>query len=82
MQRIGYLKEIMPHLLPPSRCYSEVTESSGNRKLGFNCKYCDFKAECWKDSNNGQGLRKYNYARGPEYFTHVQREPRVEEDFF
>lgn len=82
VQRIGYLKEIMPHELPPSRCYEEVRESSGNRKIGFNCKYCDFKSKCWEDSNNGQGLRKYNYARGPEYFTHVQREPRVEEDFF
>lgn len=34
-----------------------------------------------KDSNDGIGLRKYNYARGPEYFTHVEKEPRVEEDF-
>ena len=82
VQRITYLKEIMPHALPPARCYSEVEEASGNRKLGFNCKYCDFKSKCWEDSNNGQGLRKYNYSRGPEYFTHVQREPRVEEDFF
>jgi len=81
-ERIAYLKDVMPETLPPSRCYPEVTEASGNRKLGFNCKYCDFKAECWKDSNNGQGLRKYNYSRGPEYFTHVQREPKVEEDFF
>jgi len=81
-ERIGYLKDILPDTEPPPRCYSEVRETSGNRKLGFNCKFCDYKAECWKDSNNGAGLRRYNYAKGPEFFTHVVREPRVEEDFF
>lgn len=81
-ERIGYLKDTMPDTEPPPRCYPELEEASGNKKLGFNCKFCDFKAECWKDTNNGAGLRRYNYARGPEFFTHVVREPRVEEDFF
>ena len=80
-ERISYLKDTLPDSDPPDRCYPEVEEASGNKRIGFNCKYCDYKVECWKDSNNGQGLRKYNYAKGPEYFTHVQKEPRVEEDF-
>ena len=81
-ERINYLKDTLPDDEPPPKCYPEVEEASGNRKLGFNCKFCDFKVECWKDANNGAGLRKYNYSRGPEYFTHVSKEPRVEEDFF
>ena len=81
-ERINYLKDTLPDDEPPPKCYPEVEEASGNRKLGFNCKFCDFKVECWKDANNGTGLRKYNYSRGPEYFTHVSKEPRVEEDFF
>ncbi len=80
-ERISYLKDTLPDSDPPDRCYPEVEEASGNKRIGFNCKYCDYKVECWKDSNNGQGLRKYNYAKGPEYFTYVQKEPRVEEDF-
>ena len=80
-ERISYLKDTLPDSDPTDRCYPEVEEASGNKRIGFNCKYCDYKVECWKDSNNGQGLRKYNYAKGPEYFTHVQKEPRVEEDF-
>ena len=80
-ERISYLKDTLPESDPPDRCYPEVEEASGNKRIGFNCKYCDYKVECWKDSNKGQGLRKYNYAKGPEYFTHVQKEPRVEEDF-
>jgi len=81
-ERINYLKDTLPDDEPPPKCYPEVEEASGNRKLGFNCKFCDFKVECWKDANNGTGLRKYNYSRGPEYFTHISKEPRVEEDFF
>ena len=81
-ERINYLKDTLPDDEPPPKCYPEVEEASGNRKLGFNCKFCDFKVECWKDANNGAGLRKYNYSRWPEYFTHISKEPRVEEDFF
>ena len=80
-ERISYLKDTLPDTDPPDRCYSEIEEPSGNKKLSFNCKYCDYKVECWKDANNGAGLRKYNYSRGPEYFTYVAKEPRVEEDF-
>tara|TARA_R100001244_G_scaffold54822_2_gene47203 strand:- start:2826 stop:3674 length:849 start_codon:yes stop_codon:yes gene_type:complete len=79
--RIDFLKETLPLDTPPDRCYAEVEEASGNKKLASGCRFCDFKVECWKDSNNGRGLRRYKYARGPEYFTHVEKEPRVQEDF-
>ena len=34
-----------------------------------------------KDSNDGFGLRKFNYASGNEFYTYVKKEPRVREDF-
>ena len=37
------------------------------------------KIECHKDSNNGLGLRIFDYARGPAFFTEVAVEPRVQE---
>lgn len=60
---------------PPERTFSDVPDGkSGNRKLGVACSYCPFKLTCWN------GLRQYNYARGPVYLTVVNREPRVAEE--
>jgi len=65
---------------PPARCYESVPEGKkGNMKLNRNCNYCHYKFECYKDANNGQGLRTFKYANGPAYFTHVEVAPRVEE---
>lgn len=65
---------------PPQRYFDDVPEGkSGNRKLGTECSYCEFKFECWKHSNKGQGLRTFFYSNGPKYLTHVAREPRVNE---
>lgn len=50
-----------------------------NQKLSTVCSYCDFKAECWKDSNGGKGLRKFIYSYGPVFLTEVGDEPRVSE---
>jgi hypothetical protein len=78
--RIKHLKEVIAAESPPERCYEAVPEGkSGNMKLGIGCSYCAFHDECWKDANDGQGLRKYIYARGPVWLTEVKREPRVEE---
>lgn len=58
---------------PPPRGYDDVPDGkSGNRKLGVNCSYCDFKDTCWP------GVRTYAYARGPVFLTKVVREPRVD----
>ena len=77
-KRIEHLKEVIQQPDPPARCYAPVPEGkSGNMKLGTNCSYCAYKFECWKDANNGQGLRTFLYSRGPIYLTHVENEPRV-----
>lgn len=62
----------------PERCYLPVKEGeSGNLALGVGCSYCPFKKECWKDSNEGKGLRTFLYSNGPKYLVHVAREPKV-----
>jgi len=61
-------------------CYLPVPEGvKGNMKLPRPCQYCQFKFECHKDSNDGKGLRVFQYARGPMYFTNIESEPKVEE---
>ena len=78
--RIDYLKVMVKNNEPPNRCYSDVKDGvSGNRKLGTSCFYCNHKRECWKDVNNGKGLRVYDYAMGYRYLTKVVREPDVRE---
>lgn len=78
--RISSLRGVLVQEEPPKRCYPDVAEGkSGNRKLGISCSYCPFKDECWKDANGGKGLRKFVYARGPVWLSHVAREPKVEE---
>lgn len=57
---------------PPNRCYPDEPDgASGNRKLGVNCSYCEFKKECWP------GLRTFLYSGKPRYLTKVEREPNV-----
>lgn len=65
-------KEIMASPEVPPRGFEDVPEGkSGNRKLGTNCSYCEFKQKCWP------GLQTYAYARGPVFLTTVKREPKV-----
>ena len=79
-QRIEYLKGAMDKDDPPDRCYSDVPDGgSGNRKLFIGCVYCPHNITCWSDTNEGKGLRIFNYANGPRYFTKVVKEPNVEE---
>ncbi len=57
---------------PPERPYKDVPEgTSGNRKLGTMCAYCQFKATCWP------GLRTFVYSSGPVFLSKVVREPNV-----
>lgn len=78
--RITELKSVISNPTPPVRCYPDEPEGkSGNRKLGIGCSYCPFKEECWKDANNGKGLRKFFYSRGPVWLTKVVKEPKVDE---
>ncbi len=55
----------------PPRAYTDVPHNkSGNRKLGTNCSYCDYKKICWPN------LRGFAYSSGPIFMTHVEEEPR------
>jgi hypothetical protein len=78
--RIEQLRLAVNSETPPDKCYEPVPEGkSGNLKLGVNCSYCAFKDECWKDANNGRGLRKFWYSRGPVWLTQVVKTPLVDE---
>ena len=46
-------------------------------RLAIGCAYCDFKFGCWKDSNNGRGLRTFDYATGKKSLVKVVNEPNV-----
>ena len=66
--------------LLPDKCFpTEPEGKKGNEKLNKNCVYCEFKRDCYKDSNDGKGLRVFSYAKGPLYLTTVKSEPKVEE---
>lgn len=73
-------KVMLSQETPPERCYSDQPfQKGGNRKLGVECSYCPFKYTCWKDANNGQGLRTFVYSDKPVFMTHVEKTPRVTE---
>lgn len=64
----------------PDKCYKPIAAGTkGNMKLPMNCVYCYHKIECHSDTNNGEGLRMFKYAKGIEYLTDVRSLPRVEE---
>jgi hypothetical protein len=78
--RIREVKRIVKRKTPPDFCYPTIPEGkSGNMKLPRECTYCPYKYECHKSSNDGKGLRVFNYAKGPTYFTKIINEPKVEE---
>lgn len=80
-ERIKHLKEVLANDEEPERCYSDKPfGQSGNRILDVGCSYCPFAKHCWRDANNGEGLKVYNYSTGPKFFTKIEREPRVEKD--
>lgn len=82
-KRIEYIKQVIDKDEPPERCYEdEEFQTSGNRKLGVVCSYCQYKDKCWSDANDGIGLRKFIYSSGPVWLTHVEKEPRVYEVTF
>lgn len=64
---------ILDNATPPRAFDDRPDGKSGNMVLGTVCKYCDFKKTCWPT------LRTFKYSNGPVFFTHVAREPNVEE---
>jgi hypothetical protein len=82
-ERIEFVKKALDSENVPERCYEdEAMGASGNRKLSINCSYCDHKFRCWKDANNGIGLRTFIYSNGPVFLTKVVSEPKVYEKTF
>ena len=79
-KRVQHLKEVVSNAAVPDRCYSAVPDGkSGNYKLPVGCVYCGHKRDCWSDTNQGKGLRVFQYARGKRFLTQVQKEPEVQE---
>ena len=78
---IGKLLDVLLNLgKPPEKCYQPVPAGvKGNMKLPIGCVYCSHKIECNKDTNDGQGLRMFKYAKGITYLTKVVSAPNVEE---
>ena len=78
---IGKLLDVLLNLgKPPEKCYQPIPAGvKGNMKLPIGCVYCPHKIECNKDTNDGQGLRMFKYAKGITYLTKVVSTPNVEE---
>lgn len=77
---IKNIKQSLEKEEPPERCYSEIPfGKSGNAQLSIGCRFCSYKFDCWNDSNDGAGLRVFNYSNGPVYLTKVNNTPMVEE---
>jgi len=65
---------------PPERCYEpEEFQKGGNLKLSIGCSYCEFMKECWKDANDGKGVRTFIYSGKPVHLVKVVKEPNVVE---
>ena len=80
VNKIKTVKKEISSDTPPDFCYEAIPEGkSGNMKLPMGCTWCPHKIECRKDSNDGEGLRIFEYAKGPVYFTKLVKIPNVTE---
>ncbi len=78
--KIKNLKKAIKLDSPPEKCYNPIPEGvKGNEKLPRSCVFCPHKFNCWADSNDGEGLRVFEYSKGLTYFTKVVNAPRVKE---
>ena len=74
------VKEKLARDTPPDKCYQPIPhEKGGNMKLPMGCFFCKHKVECHADTNDGKGLRLFQYAKSKVYMTKVMKEPKVEE---
>ena len=78
--KIDRVKRSLKDDTPPELCYQPIPDGvSGNMKLPRGCMYCRHKLECHKESNDGKGLRVFQYAKGLSYLTRVVKQPKVQE---
>jgi len=77
------IKALLPALeldTPPALCYTPIPDGKkGNMKLPKGCSWCKYKHDCYKDSNDGEGLRTFRYSNSLAYLTKVVMTPKVEE---
>lgn len=80
-ETIAKVKAAVNSEVPPERVQgaTKADGASGNECLSTTCSYCNYKAECFKDANEGKGLRAFSYSNGPRFLTKVVREPNVAE---
>ena len=87
-KRVDEIKSVVESDKIPLRCFSDVAEGKkGNRRLHANCVFCKYRSKgpegtlgCWDDSNNGEGLRIFQYKGGiRKYFTNLEVEPNATE---
>jgi hypothetical protein len=64
---------------PEEKCYPLSNTKAGNKELAIGCQFCNHKFECYKDSNNGKGLRIFKYANKNVYLAEVNKQPNVDE---
>ncbi len=65
---------------PEDYCYDTVPDGvKGNEKLHKNCAWCPHKFKCYENSNNGKGLRVFQYSKGFSFLTKIVVEPKVQE---
>lgn len=75
---IAGIRSVLKEANPPPRAYHPKPHNKdGSMKLPMECSYCQYKSECWKDVNNGIGLKKYIYSYGPVWLTKIVKEPNV-----
>ena len=79
--KIKNIDKVLKRATPPEElCYEPVAEGTkGNMRIHKNCSYCAFKFKCFKDVNDGEGLRGFKYSKGVTYFTKLVSIPKVEE---
>ena len=80
VSRIDDIREFLKSDKPPEKCYSSVADGAGgNFKLAIGCVFCDYKHTCWKDANDGKGIRTFMYSNGPKHLVKVGKTPNVPE---
>ena len=73
-------KALKKNTPPADLCFKPVADGTkGNEKIHKNCAWCPYKFECFEDSNNGKGLRVFQYSKGYAFLTKVVAEPKVQE---
>lgn len=84
-KKIADVKQAISSTVEPPRCYPDKAptkdDKSGNRILAVGCGYCAHRFHCWRDSNDGEGLKVRWYSTGPKHFTVLKKEPKLRNNY-